>query len=49
MVMEREMIEETLAKYVLAIFELGEGRAASCFARHFRENPLVFFLISFST
>jgi len=24
------MIEETLAKYVLAIFELGEGRAASC-------------------
>jgi len=30
MVMEREMIEETLAKYVFAIFELGEGRAASC-------------------
>jgi len=24
------MIEETLAKYVFAIFELGEGRAASC-------------------
>jgi len=30
MVMVREMIEEKLAKYVLAIFELGEGRAASC-------------------
>ena len=30
MVMVRETIEETLAKYALAIFELGEGRAASC-------------------
>jgi len=28
--MVTEMIEEMLAKYILAIFELGEGRAVSC-------------------
>jgi len=28
--MERETMEEMLAKYAFAIFELGEGRAASC-------------------